>query len=194
MTESANLDAELGHSPTSLPLRADTPAGDPSVSRNAMHSLAFWVIIAVLCLTTLVSSLDSLIITTALPQVTDAIGGREHYVWIANSFMLASTVVQPLYAQLSNIFGRRNPLLVALVLLSLGSGIAGGANNVAALIAGRVVQGLGSAGLFVLMDLIVCDMVPLRERAKYLGIVMSTAAIGTTMEPIVGGALAQADW
>ncbi|KAF2675643.1 MFS general substrate transporter [Lentithecium fluviatile CBS 122367] len=175
-----------------------TPAGaDPPTSADGAdgtHSVAFWVIISVLCLTTLVSSLDALIITTALPHVTDAIGGQERYVWIANSFVLASTVVQPLYAQLSNIFGRRNPMLFALTLFSLGSGIAGGARNVPTLIAGRSIQGLGSAGLFVLSDLIVCDLVPLRDRAKYLGIVISTGAIGTTLGPIVGGALAQADW
>ncbi|KAK8077032.1 hypothetical protein PG996_003202 [Apiospora saccharicola] len=152
------------------------------------------VIISVLCLCTLVSSLDALLITTALSTITDAIGGQAQYVWIANSFVVSSTVVQPLYAQLSNIFGRRNPMLVALVLFSLGSGIAGGARNVAMLIAGRSVQGLGSAGLFVLSDLIVCDLVPLRERAKYMGIVISTGSLGTTLGLIIGGAIARADW
>ncbi|KAI6083931.1 putative transporter [Hypoxylon rubiginosum] len=168
-----------------------TPAvTSPSVT----SSLNFWIIISMLCLCTLVSSLDALIITTALPRITDSIGGQAHYVWIANSFVVASTVVQPLYAQLSNIFGRRNPMLIALVLFSLGSGIAAGSRNVAMLIAGRVVQGLGSAGLFVLADLIVCDLVPLRDRAKFMGIVISTGTIGTTLGPIVGGALAQASW
>lgn len=154
----------------------------------------FWIIISVLCMCVLVSSLDSLIITTALPRIADSINGRSQYVWIANSFVLASTVVQPAYAQLSNIFGRRNPMLTALALFCLGSGIAGGAKNVAMLIAGRTVQGLGSAGIFVLTELIVCDMVPLRERAKYMGIVLSSGSIGTTVGPIVGGALAEADW
>jgi EmrB/QacA subfamily drug resistance transporter len=158
------------------------------------HPLAFWIIISVLCLCTLVSSLDALIITTALPRITDSIGGQAQYVWIANSFVLASTVVQPLYAQLSNIFGRRNPMLISLALFSLGSGIAGGAHNVATLIAGRSVQGLGSAGLFVLSDLIVCDLAPVRERAKYMGIVISTGSLGTTLGPIIGGALAQSSW
>lgn len=156
--------------------------------------LGFWIIIGVLCMSTLVSSLDALIITTALPHITHEIGGQENYVWIANSFVLASTVVQPLYAQLSNIFGRRIPMLTALALFSIGSGIAGGAHNVTTLIAGRCVQGLGSAGLFVLSDLIVCDLVPLRERAKYLSIVISTGVIGTTLGPIIGGALAQSNW
>jgi MFS family permease len=110
---------------------------------------------------------------------------------ITDSFVLASAVVQPLYAQLSNIFGRRNPMLIALTLFCLGSGIAGGSQSVATLIAGRTVQGLGSAGLFVLSELIVCDLVPVRERAKYMGIVLSTGSIGTTLGPIIGGALAE---
>jgi EmrB/QacA subfamily drug resistance transporter len=178
-----------------------TPATPPTPATTDLtpaeaegKPLAFHVIIGVLCLCTLVSSLDALIITTALPRVTDALGGQAQYVWIANSFVLASTVVQPLYAQLSNIFGRRNPMLVALALFSIGSGIAGGAQNIATLIAGRSVQGLGSAGLFVLSDLIVCDLVPLRERAKYMGLVISTGSIGTTLGPIVGGLLAQSSW
>ena len=173
--------------------KAGGEAGEDGATPQA-HPLAFWVIISVLCLCTLVSSLDATIITTALPRISDAIGGQAQYVWIANSFVLASTVVQPLYAQLSNIFGRRNPMLIALALFSLGSGIAGGARNVATLIAGRSVQGLGSAGLFVLADLIVCDLVPVRERAKYMGIVISTGSIGTTLGPIIGGALAQSSW
>lgn len=156
--------------------------------------LAFWVIISIPCTCSLVSSLDALIITTALPYITSSIGGHAQYVWVANSFVLASTAVQPLYAQLSNIFGRRNPMLIATALFTLGSGICGGARNIAMLIAGRTVQGLGSAGLFVFADLIVCDLVPLRDRAKYMGIVISTGSIGTTLGPIIGGAIAQADW
>ncbi|KAG8160712.1 hypothetical protein KVR01_008976 [Diaporthe batatas] len=144
-----------------------TPAATPA---SGSPRLAFWVIISVLCTCSLVSSLDALIITTALPYITSAIGGHAQYVWVANSFVLASTAVQPLYAQLSNIFGRRNPMLIAITLFTLGSGICGGARNIAMLIAGRTVQGLGSAGLFVLADLIVCDLVPLRDRAKYMGI------------------------
>lgn len=188
-TNSASLDDQTSHPPHPSPSQTN-----PSTSTDGKHSLAFWIIIAVLCLTTFVTSLGTLVITTALPRVTDAIGGQVHYVWIANSFMLGATVVQPLCAQLSNIFGRRNPMLIALVLSSLGSGIAGGAYNMVMLIAGRTIKGLGSGSLFVLVDLVVCDLVPLRDRAKYSGIVLSTAALGTALGPIVGSALAQADW
>lgn len=108
--------------------------------------------------------------------------------------MLAQTVLQPLSAQLSNIYGRRWPMLTSIVVFALGSGIGGGATNVAMLIAGRTVQGLGSGGIFMLVDLIVCDLVSQRERGKYLGITLSTASLGSILGPVVGGALATRNW
>ena len=154
----------------------------------------FWLVFVSMCMVSFASALDSTIVTTALPTITSSIGGESQYIWIANCFVLASTVVQPLVGQLSNIFGRRWPMMISVLLFLLGSGLAGGANSVSMLIGGRTVQGLGSGGLFVLVDLITCDLVPLRERGQYLGLMLSTAAIGTTLGPVVGGALAEADW
>ncbi|KAK4220737.1 major facilitator superfamily domain-containing protein [Podospora fimiseda] len=85
-------------------------------------------------------------------------------------------------------------MLVSIALFALGSGIAGGATSVPMLISGRTVQGLGTGGLYVLSDIIICDMIPPRHRAPYLSAVLSTAAIGTTIGPIIGGALALKDW
>ncbi|KAK8039526.1 major facilitator superfamily domain-containing protein [Apiospora rasikravindrae] len=112
------------------------------------------------------------------------------------SFMASvdSTVITTSLPTLANIFGRRNPLLAAIALFTLGSGIAGGARSVGMLIAGRTIQGLGSGGLYVLSDIIICDLIPPRYRGPYISAVLSTAAIGTTIGPIIGGALAQANW
>ncbi|KAK7740648.1 hypothetical protein SLS62_011045, partial [Diatrype stigma] len=100
----------------------------------------------------------------------------------------------PFYGQLANVFGRRNPFFVSLALFLVGSGLAGGAHNASTLIAARVIQGLGSAGLYVLPEIIMCDIVPPRHRGPYLSSLLSTAALGTTVGPIIGGALAQANW
>ncbi|RDL36453.1 MFS general substrate transporter [Venustampulla echinocandica] len=113
---------------------------------------------------------------------------------VINGFLFASTATQPLFAQVSNIFGRRNPILFALFLFALGSGIAGGAQNPATLISGRTIQGLGTSGLYVLADIILCDIIPPRYRGPYLSSVLSMAAVGSTVGPIIGGALAQVDW
>ena len=78
-----------------------------------------------------------------------------------------------------------------MALLVLGSGIAGGATSGDMLIAGRAIQGIGGGGINMLIDLIVCDLVPLRERPKYMGLIAVVFAIGTGMGPFIGGALVQ---
>ncbi|KAF2729059.1 MFS general substrate transporter [Polyplosphaeria fusca] len=159
------------------------------VKPKTKHSWRFWLVFGALCFISFISAIDSTIVTVALPTVTRAIGGEKDYVWMANVFVFAATATQPLFGQVSNIFGRRWPMIISIALFALGSGITAGANGVAMFIAGRTVQGLGSGGLFVLLDLIVCDLVPLRQRGNYLGFMLSTAAVGTVIGPIIGGAL-----
>ena len=83
-------------------------------------------------------------------------------------------------------------MIISVAFFALGSGLAGGSNSVGMMIAGRTVQGLGSGGIFILVDLITSDTVPLRERGKYLGLMLSTAAIATTSGPLAGGGLSRA--
>lgn len=130
----------------------------------------------------------------ALPTITKDIGGSLQYVWIADSFVVASCVAQPLFGHLSDLFGRRAPLISSVALFALGSGIAGGAHNTAMLIAGRTVQGLGAGGIYVLIDIVCCDLVPLRERGKWLGLMFSWSGVGAAIGAPVGGALASANW
>ncbi|AEO63064.1 uncharacterized protein THITE_120899 [Thermothielavioides terrestris NRRL 8126] len=169
-------------------------SGEDRPKEPASHGVRFWGIIAALCLLSFISALDVAIVTTALPTITRQIGGETEYIWIADSFVLASSVLQPLLGQLADIIGRRLPLIASAALFAVGSGVAGGASNVAMLIAGRTVQGVGAGGLYVLLDIICCDLVPLRERGKYLGILLSWAGIGAAIGPGVGGALAEKDW
>ena len=165
-------------------------------SGDEQRSWKFWLVFLSLCLLSFASALEGSIIATALPTISQSLStdASPNYVWIANAFTLAQTVIQPPTAQVCNIFGRRKPLLVAIALFALGSGVAGGAYNVAMLITGRTIQGFGSGGIYMLVDLIVCDLVPLRDRGKYLGIVLSTAAVGAILGPVLGGALAEASW
>ncbi|KAL4756768.1 MFS general substrate transporter [Aspergillus foveolatus] len=158
------------------------------------HSPRFWGIFAALCLLAFVSALDVSIISTALPTITADIGGASQFIWIANSFVVASCVVQTLFGQLADLLGRRLPLIVSTALFTLGSGVAGGAHSPAMLIAGRTVQGVGAGGMYVLLDIICADLVPLRERGKYLGLMFSWAGLASALGPVVGGALAEANW
>lgn len=80
-------------------------------------------------------------------------------------------------------------MIASVSLFALGSGIAGGASNAATFISGRLVQGLGAGGMVMLIDLIVCDLLPLRERSQYLGAVLGACAVGTLIGPVLGGAI-----
>ena len=146
-------------------------------------------------MTSFIGSVDATVVTTALPTITRvgklAEGESNTYVWIANSFVLASTAPQPLFAQVSNIVGRRYPMLNAISLFTLGSGVSAGVREPAMLIGGRAIRGLGVGGTFVPLDVVCCDIVPLRERGISLGFMLSTAAVGTITGPFIGGALAQ---
>ncbi|EFE43625.1 hypothetical protein TRV_01586 [Trichophyton verrucosum HKI 0517] len=161
---------------------------------KAGHTIQFWGIFVALCILSFISALDVAIITTALPTITAEIGGANIYVWIANSFVLASSVLQPLCGQLANIYGRRIPFIGSIVLFTLGSGIAGGATSAGMLIAGRTTQGIGAGGIYVLIDIVCCDLVPLRERGKYLSLMFSWSGMAAALGPVVGGALAEANW
>lgn len=101
------------------------------------------------------------------------------------------TVFQPLQGQLANVFGRRWPMILSTAAFVLGSGICGGATSMGMLIAGRVVQGVGAGGINVLMEIIVCDLVPLRERGSYFALTFGCVGLGSALGPFFGGLIVQ---
>lgn len=166
-----------------------------SENKSTMRTWRFWAIIVSLMITGLVSALEGTIITSALPTITEALGGGNAYIWVPNAFLLSSVAVLPLFAQASNIFGRRNLLLGAVAIFTLGSGLCGGATSMSMLIAARTIQGFGGGGINLLVETVVTDLVPLRERGKYMSIVYLGATVGATIGPFLGGIITdQSTW
>lgn len=147
----------------------------------------FWLIFVAVCIATLLVAIDLSIISTALPTIANDLKSEDLYVWVANAYVLATTVVQPIFGQMANIFGRRSLTICSVLFFMLGSGLAGGATSTAMIIAGRVVQGIGGGGIITLGEIIVCDIVPLLERGQYSGLLSGTYAIGTIIGPLLGG-------
>jgi MFS family permease len=145
------------------------------------------------CLIAFIASIGSSI-ATALPKISNELHAGQNYVWIASIYMFAQTAVQPPCAQLCDIFGRKNPMIISLLVFAAGSAVAAASNTTAALLAGRLIQGLASGCIMMLSELIVCDLVPLRERGKYVGFVLTAIALGTVVGPITSGALAEHHW
>jgi MFS family permease len=169
-----------------------TPTVGAAQDNQTMRtSWRFWAIIASLMITGLMSALEGTIITSALPTITEALGGGNAYIWVPNAFLLSSVAVIPLFAGASNIFGRRNLLLGAVAIFTLGSGLCGGASSMNMLIAARTVQGIGGGGMNLLAETVVTDLVPLRERGKYMSIVYLGATVGATLGPFLGGVITE---
>ena len=111
--------------------------------------------------------------------------------WAATSYLLTSTVFQPTIAAFSNVFGRRWVTTTSVILFLLGLLISGLAQNFTLLLAGRTVQGIGGGGIIVLTQLIICDLIPLRLRGQYFGIISGMYAIGSVSGPLIGGAFSE---
>ncbi|KAK7957296.1 methylenomycin A resistance protein [Apiospora aurea] len=147
----------------------------------------FWAIMGVLALTSLLTALEATITSTVLPVIVSDLNGGSGYIWVANAYFLTMASLQPMFGQLANVFGRRWPMIFSAACFVLGSGICGGATNMAMLIAGRVIQGIGGSGISVLCETIICDLMPLRERGTYMAAVLGMVALGTSLGPLFGG-------
>ncbi|KAM7206086.1 hypothetical protein V8F20_002868 [Naviculisporaceae sp. PSN 640] len=161
------------------------------VDRTYARDYRFWCIIVALCAMMTLASLENTVIVTSLPVIVEELGIGRDYVWVGNIFFLTNSAVQPLFGQLSNLFGRRRLALFIVAIYTLGSGIAGGANSSAMLLIGRAVQGAGSGGITMIETLIIADLVPLRDRGNFQAILAMTYAIGMAAGPVIGGLIVQ---
>ncbi|KAI1177085.1 major facilitator superfamily domain-containing protein [Nemania sp. FL0916] len=181
-------------SPHESPLVVPDTALPVESEKSTTQRVPFWVVMLSLSLLSFISALDVTILPPALPTIVEDIGGSTQFTWIANIFVLASAALQPLFGQLADLIGRKSPTIASIVLFILGSGLAARARSSPLLIAGRGVQGIGAGGIYVLIDIICCDLVPLRERGKYLAIVQAGGGVAAALGPVIGGVLAEHNW
>ncbi|KAI0100759.1 major facilitator superfamily domain-containing protein [Nemania sp. FL0031] len=151
----------------------------------------FWVVLVALGITSLGAAVESTVISTALPRIAEALDAKELYVWFANAYTLTSTAFLPLLGQMADIFGRRWIAIGVVAAFALGSGISGGANSATMLIAGRAVQGVGGGGIILMIEMIVCDLVPLRDRGRFTAVILGVFGIVSSLGPFIGGAIVE---
>jgi EmrB/QacA subfamily drug resistance transporter len=140
------------------------------------------------------AALDQTIVSTALPTIVGDLGGLNHYSWVVTSYLLASTISTPIYGKLGDMYGRKPVFLVAILIFLAGSMLAGLSQNMAELVGFRAVQGVGAGGLMVGAQAIIADIVPPRDRGRYMGLIGSVFAISSVAGPLLGGFLTSISW
>ncbi|MEU1514377.1 MFS transporter [Streptomyces sp. NPDC005811] len=152
-------------------------------------------VVAALMLSMALAALDSTVVSTAVPQIVGDLGGFSVFSWLFSGYLLAVTVTLPVYGKLSDTFGRKPVLVVGAALFLLGSLLCALAWNMAALIAFRVVQGLGGGALQGTVQTLAADLYPLKERPKIQSKLSTVWAVSAVAGPGLGGVLAAyADW
>jgi EmrB/QacA subfamily drug resistance transporter len=146
-----------------------------------------WIIFSALIAGMLLSSLDQTIVSTAMPTIVGKLGGVEHQTWITTAYLLATTIVMPIYGKFGDILGRRNLFLAAIAIFTLASLGCAFATGFWGFVIFRAIQGLGGGGLMILSQAIIADIVPANERGKYMGPLGAIFGLAAVAGPLLGG-------
>jgi len=157
--------------------------------RDAAHPHR-WKMLAVMCLALVITSLDTLIVTVALPSIERDLGtGLQQLQWVVAAYSLAFSAPLLFAGGLADKFGRRRCFLFGLAVLLIGSLVAALSGSVELLIASRVLMGIGAAFIMPSTLSLIRHVFPAEERAKAIGIWVAMGSVGVPFGPIVGGIL-----
>ncbi|KAG9571350.1 MFS general substrate transporter, partial [Aureobasidium melanogenum] len=155
---------------------------------NTMGTARRRLVMLSLCLSQFLAAIDITIVATALPTIASSLHATSaQYTWVGSAYNLASTASTPLWAKLSDVIGRKSALLAANAIFLAGSLLAALSHSILVLIGGRCLQGIGGGGMMILNTIIISDLFPLEDRAKYYGLSAIVWAIASALGPMLGG-------
>src|SRR5574340_716232 len=159
----------------------------PSTERVHLKGAALASVLSALMITLLLSALDQTIVGTALPTIIAELKGVNNYTWVITAYLLTSTTVIPMVSKLSDQFGRKWFLLVAVVIFLAGSTLSGASQTMNQLIGFRALQGVGGGMLASLVFTLIGDIFTPAERARWQGLFSGVFGLASVVGPALGG-------
>ncbi len=180
-----NTFSRLSQTPSPVvpaPAGAAPARDEPRVSRGEFLRLFTAVMLPIF-----LAAVDQTLLAAATPAIARDLGDLADSTWIAVGYLLASTIMAPMYGRLGDRYGRREALLAALALFAAGSAACAAAPGMWWLIAARLLQGLGGGGLMVMSQALIGEVVPPRQRPRFQAWFGMVFVLASVTGPVVGG-------
>lgn len=163
------------------------PVDDEAEENYKPKTLKFWTIMISIFLALFLVALDRTIIGTAIPQITNEFQSLGDIGWYGSAYQLTTSAAQLLFGRVYKFYDIKITFLCCVAVFEIGSVICGAAPNSVVFIVGRAIAGLGSAGIFSGVMIIMIPMIPLRKRPQFQGIFGSVFGVSSVLGPLIGG-------